>query len=282
MTRPRQLGGFVVEPDLLDGLSTLALTRDLAPVVLAERNYDVLSHHRSGVLKDAKSNFDRGRGAQKFLGSKLGRFGRLTGKGRLPTKVSQVRGESFAASEDEILEGLERGGSQNTAEPMAIPVAPRFRRNPKRFAQLMERRQFVVVGARGLLIDPDDKGQDERTEIAGVLTKRIVRRPRLGFMDRWDQIRPKAEAKFAADLDKLVTEAGRKELRSRIRARKAVVALSPRATKAALEAGEREYQRFITANPGDVPGARAAKRRVVRSVRSDLLDRVRADAEGLA
>ncbi|MEO1277953.1 MAG: hypothetical protein AAFV77_03245 [Planctomycetota bacterium] len=275
----RQLSGFVVEPDLIDALSTIALTRDLAPVVLAERNIDVLSHHRSGVLKDAKSNFERGRGAQKFLAPRLRRFGRTTGS-RLPTRIDQASGESFAVERDGVLEGLEEGGTQNTAEPMALPIAPRFRRNPKRFAQLMERRQFVVVGARGLLIDPDDKGQDGRTEIAGVLTKRIVRRPRLGFMDRWDRIKPKTEAKFAGDLDKLLTEAGRQQLRSKIAGGRAVRALSPQATKAALEAGEREFQRFITANPGDVPGARAAKRRVVRSVRSDLLNRVRSGVEG--
>ncbi|UYV13750.1 MAG: hypothetical protein NCW75_05560 [Phycisphaera sp.] len=282
MTRAgAMVSGFVVQPDVLDAVRTLAHTSALVPVVLSERHIDVLSHHRLGVLKDAKKNFERGRGAQKFLAPRLKRFGRTTGS-QLPTNISQARGESFAVERDGVLEGLEEGGSQNSNEPMAIPIAPRFRRNPKKFREMLEANRFVVVGRRGLLIDPDDRKQGERTEIAGVLTKRITRRPRLGFMRRWDQNRPKAEAKYESDLEKLTTEAGRGQLRSNIARGRVTRALTPQIAKASLEAGEREYQRFFNANPNNVPGARAAKRQAQRAVRRDLMQRAQGAAGGLS
>jgi hypothetical protein len=267
---------------VLDSVRTLAMTRDLAPVVIAERNIDVLSHHRSGVLKDASKNFERGRGAQRFLAPRLKRFGRTTG-GQLPTFLSQARGESFGTERDGVLEGLEEGGPQNTNESMAVPIAAKYRgaRGGARFREKLERNQFVLVGSRGLLIDPDDRKQSERTEIAGILTKRITRKPRLGFFKRWDMIRPKALAKYERDLDLLTTEAGRGQLKSKLASDRITRAVTPQVVAAALAAGEREYQSYIKANPGDVPGARAAKRRAAKAVRRNLLERAVGEAGGL-
>lgn len=268
--------GIVIEPDVIASVRTLAMIPALAPTVIAERNFDVLNHQRLGVIKDSADNFEGGRSSQKWVAARLRVFGRRS-RGRPPVDFDEAYGEAFGAERDGVLKDSEFGGSRSTDSPMAIPIAPRFRgRGRARFDNMLQAKQFVVVGRRGLLIDPNDRREDQRTEIAGILTKRVNLKPRLGFFRRWhDKTEPKALAKYGEDLDLLLTESGREILTQRVTRRRIASLSNPAVVKASLEAGEREYQKFIKANPGNVPGARAAKRQAIRAVRRDLLERVR-------
>lgn len=251
-------------------VATLGTLPVIAPAVIAERNKDAVDHHQRGLLKDARTRFPSGRGAQKFLAARLAGYGRTTGS-QLPTRMSQARGESFAVEgRDGLLETLEEGGSRTSNMPMAIPLARQFQgaRNRNRWEQLLRSGELDVIPERGLLVRNQVGGRVQgqragfRSQIVGMLRRSTTVRPMLGFISRWEKILPRVQAKYDADISKMLTAAGRAGLKARVKT-------NERSAKASKTA-ERE---FLRSNPGDVKGARRAAREAAKQVRADALSK---------
>lgn len=249
-------------------LAELGFIPAIMPAVISERIKDAVDHHKRGVLKDARADFPGGRRAQKFLASRLYGYGRTTGS-QLPTKMSQVRGESFAVEGREgLLENLERGGTRTSATAMAIPLVPRYQgaRNRARWQSKLDNLEFDVIPGRSLLVETlggRRRGGTRvglRSEIVGFLAKRTTVRGLLRFFARWEQNLSRVTAKLDSDLEKAMTAAGRAALQTRIE------------TKAAAD---RAYgfvkAEYLNRNPGDIKGAARAARNAARLVRADRL-----------
>ena len=251
-------------------IATIGTLPAIAPAVIAERNKDAVDHHQRGVLKDAKSNFPGGRGAQKFLAARMGRYGRTTGSS-LPTKMSQARGESFAVEgRDGLLETLEEGGTRSAREPMAVPLARRFQggRNRSKWEAALKSGEFDVIPSRGLLVQTRVGGRvggsraGFRSEIVGMLRRKTTVRPLLGFFARWEKILPRVQARYDSDVEKMLTAAGRAGLEAR-------VATNANAAKASAAASKD----YLKSNPADAKGSRKAAREAARLVRANALDK---------
>lgn len=251
-------------------IATIGALPAIAPAVIAERHKDAVDHHQRGLLKDARTNFPGGRGAQKFLAARLSGYGRTTGS-QLPTKMSQARGESFAVEgRDGLLETLEEGGTRSAREPMAIPLVKRYQgsRNLAKWEADLQSGKFDVIPSRGLLVDVRSAGRvggsraGFRSEIVGMLRRQTTVRAMLGFFRRWETILPRVKAKYDRDIEKMLTAAGRAGLEARVKTNENAV----KATRAA----EKQY---LKANPADAKGARKAGRQAARLVRADALDK---------
>lgn len=254
-----------VEARMGEAVAAIGYLPAIAPAVVSTRIYDAASYHRSSVLKDAKGRYPSGRRMQKFLAARLFVYGRTTGRS-LPTKMSQVKGESFAAEgRDGLLRRLEEGGTTTTAKPMAIKLDPSLSR--AKFEQMLESNELEVVPGRGLLINVTNRRRKVagnraglRTEVVGILRRRVQFDGRLGFMDRWQQNLPKVLAKFDADMKRLVTEAGRASLEYR-----------EQTSQRARAAGKAAFDAFLSSNPGNARGARKAAAAASQAVKRDRL-----------
>lgn len=257
-----------IEATIGDAVATMGFIPAILPSVLAMRNYDALDYHRRGVLKDAKKNFPKGIRAQRFLAARMFRFGRTTGS-RLPDTVAQARGEGFMAERPGLIEALEKGGDQTTADPMAIPVAARFRKMTRdKFEAAIKARKFEIVPGHGLayIINPSKRAGGKADfrlgghQIVGVLKRRTKKRPLLHWYRRWQANLPKVLAKYEKDLAKVTTASGRQALRERITKEHNV----QRAASIAKQA-------YLDANPGNNVGAARAARSAAAQVKKDSL-----------
>lgn len=195
--------------------------------ILRVRNFDAMDHHRrTTATKSGLHNQDR---ARRFIFSRMFRYG---AKVKNPLKIEDVQGESFLASRDKskgfpldekFFTALETGGPVNTNEPMAIPILAGLQKGPygtfptSRFTRLLREKGFDVVKTKGgktLLIDVQQRrGQlGMRSVIMGVLARRRIQRPLLGFFKAWDAILPRHLAKYERVMDLALTEAGRQSL----------------------------------------------------------------------
>jgi len=261
--------GVFIDVHAGEVLATLGYIPSVYAAVLAERNIDVLDHHRRGVIKDAGREMPGRRRAQKFVAARLFRYGRKTSG--LPKRLRDAQGESFAVEgRDGLLETLEFGGTRSSSQPMAIPLLPRYQgaRNAQRWEAKLASGELDVVPGRGLLVETRRGGRSRgrrlglRSEIAGVLTRSTEVRAQLGFFARWDKNLPRVNQKYESDASKVLTAAGRAAAAERIRT-----------NSRARAASERAFKRFIKRDPSNTPGARRAARDAAKSVRQDALSR---------
>lgn len=252
-----------------EAAAAIGLVPGIGPAVLAERFRDAGDFHRRSILRNHK--LPGGARATRFLASRLYHYGRK----RSPVRtMADAQGESFAADVAGFrgqLARLERGGAQNTAAPMAIPIMgfPDRVRGTKTLGPQIKR-QFRDALARGdydvtptgLLVREVEggRGKGRRTLIAGVLVRRIDIRPQLGFFARWTEVEPRVAAKLERDAALILTEAGR-----------AAIAERERAGAASRVAAKAARVEALLRSPGDYAGARKAAAAAAAKVRADRL-----------
>lgn len=270
-------GGDLVSPSTQTGkhfeasaligevVATLGYFPAIMPLVVSERNYDLLTHHRSGVLKDARKSFPSGRKGQQFAAAKLKRYGRKN-----PQTIQEVRAEGVAQEDKpedrgaDALETLEFGRIVQTAKPMAIGYGGgKIDSASRALLTYLQPRGVLLSFEKGRgYVDRENKDLGrvgDRTEIY-TLRRRRVARPLLGYYKRWDVSVPKALVKYEADLEKVLTEAGRAALSERI-----VVADTRRRTY------DKAYRQFLVGSPGAYAKARAAAKAAAAEVGRDKI-----------
>lgn len=219
-----------------------ALTPALA-AVLASVNWELLSHHRSAVLKHHR--FPGGRASQRMLGSRIFRYG---AKVRAPVRIDDAVGEVFAAAESGETFGetafvdWEKGRRIGASGYMAVPVGegvkdtPKGRRATAKFRRLLTAREFRIAWVReglGLLYvtlsgaqrrrrdvkrQREDGGTNLRTArrlVMGMLIRKRVQRPILDFYKRFDAVAPGHMKDYESAVALALTEAGRIKLERR-------------------------------------------------------------------
>ena len=241
---------------------------------LAERNYDLVDHHRRTVLKTHE--MPAGRRATRWLATRMHRYGALT---QSPTSLDELQGESFAASQPDKgiidpdrIESLEEGGDVRTREQMAIPIGAgrqsvggRESNATAAFVRALERREFDIIDtprARGLLILELNarRGKNplgQRTAIMGILRRHRHQRKMIGFYQAWDDIVPRHLPRYEKALEMALTAAGQAALEHRNEVK-----------NAGRVAWKREFERYINANPGNFRGAKQAATSAARLAQS--------------
>lgn len=196
----------------------------------------------------------------------------------------------------EALEAFEKGASITTSEAMAIPIGsgpgsgrpftgvfanvPIWRgklgKGEKGIATSNRLAQFDFIrgdDGKTYIVDNRERsirrlsrngqsgdvvgGRQQAGKIVGILVKRRQQRRRLGFMQAWEAVWPKQEAKLDAVLDLALTEAGRAKLQGQTNAR-----------REGNDAGREAFTQFLSANPGKYAAARKvadAARKAVRA-----------------
>ncbi|MEM1183688.1 MAG: hypothetical protein AAGI53_01665 [Planctomycetota bacterium] len=258
--------------------ATLGLVGGLGPTVIATRTGDLLSHHRSSVLRRVGRDFPGKRRAQRFMASRLQFYSRT--RRPYPNTYAEATGEAFAAgiNDDSAAGGpiditlLERGGRRVSAGgPMAIPLlgfrnlhqsAPALGR-VRQFRDQLKRNRYDVTPSGLLVADiAGTRARGARSLVAGVLRRSTVHRPLLGFFAEFDRIEPRHAVKLERDLGKLVTVAGRAALQDRLVRHERVRAL-----------GAAAFAEHLKMNPGDHAGARKAALEISRRVNADSIGR---------
>jgi hypothetical protein len=228
----------ITTPHLTELLETVWSIPPCLAAVYGEINFDLLSHARLGILKDAKTNFPRGRPAQQMLAASLHRYGRVVD---VPTELKDARGEIFAAGggfgalddQHKAIENLEYGATITSSTPMAVPIgfATQSKANRVKFSELLRAGGFGIIARAGknpLLVthegdgpelrrkDGGDGFQRARTVIWGYLTRKRVQKPLLTFRARvassWEKKKPEYDRGAALAM----TEAGRAKLTQRV------------------------------------------------------------------
>ena len=272
-------GGGVEIQGLQEVMATVGFIPSGLIGALAERNYDLVDHHRRTVLKT--HDMPAGLRATRWLATRLHRYGATTPS---PTTLDELQGESFAAGQPEkgILDpkriaSLEDGGDVHTREQMAIPfgagvqhIAGREGTPTAAFTRALERREFDIIDtprARGLLILELNarRGKHaigQRTAIMGVLRRSRHQRKMIGFYQSWGDILPRHLPRYDQAVDMSLTAAGQAALEHRTQTR-----------HAGRVAWKQEFERFLGAHPGNFRGAKQAAISAARAARSLNLSR---------
>jgi|GEM_PF-4099127 len=197
--------------------------------VFGEFMFDLMSHHRSSVLKH--HGLPAKQSATAMIATRLHRYGR---KRKDPQSLSDIVGESFAAAEagetygDQFFAQLERGASVSSRVPMAVNFKAiglegmaRTRATAK-FREELARNAFFVTPGGYLVRDnalssvgPAPIGGSRRrgrTELVGRLVKRRAQRPVLGFHKQWDSVWARHAGKWTRALDLAQTAAGQAKI----------------------------------------------------------------------
>lgn len=236
----------MVELDARIG-EVLAAAANLPPAVLGafrERVYDLLSHHRSSVLKHHR--LPGGRRAQKWLATRLYRFTRAPER---PGHAADVYGEGFAAAVSgetfgpDALRRVEFGGTVTSRALMAIPTGLGAARR-KQFARLLESGALSVTPTGALVRERAGRARDARgarSELWGVLRRSRRQAPALGYEAQFRSVQARHLPKFEADLGRAVTAAGRAALAERARDRGLRRGAYLAALRAYLDQNPRKY-----------------------------------------
>lgn len=270
-----------VHLDMSQVLATCGVIPAALAGALAARNFDLLSHHRKSIIKNART-WPGGVRAQRAIASRLARYGSKYGK--QAETISDVRGESFAATMSpkpgaplvgDALSTLETGRTVNTNEAMIVPIlAGRISGSSgtlktKQFVDAIKNHTFQIIAkgrARGLVIVEyaarKVKGEQlgVRSVIIGKLTKRREQSPMLKFFESFERVLPKHLAQMGEDMESALTAAGLARLSRK------------RETQAAQHAAWKEaYAASLASLPGKYPEARKAGAAAAKLVRARSL-----------
>ena len=242
---------------------------------LAVRNWDLVDHHRSSVIKHGKFKGRGGRSpAKRMIASRLFRY---SAKVRNPTKINDLEGESFAAStgpassgsdfalDADTFEAWEFGKTIRSDDPMAIPFVGNTQKQRDKFHRLLASGEVSVVNTakvRGLLVhsvnaDGSTRAKQRSVPI-GFLRSQRRQPPILGFYDQFARILPAHQKKYDQALCQALTVAGRRRLR---------------ASNAGRAAKDAELRRYLNAHPGKFVEARKAAKEAEKLARSSMLSK---------
>lgn len=222
-------------------MATLGYLPPALAGAIAERNFDLVSHHKRSVLKHhqlpARSS------ATRFLASRFFVYGRKTKS--TPTRIEDAQGESFMAAAsgetfgEDRLRVLEEGGTITSNAPMAMPFAPPtatgwiervFRRGLKAHA-------FGITP--GGLIIRHEAGRGGMGEVIGKFIRSRRQRPLLGFFRQFASVMPRHLPKYERAAAMALTAAGREALEHRTTIAEAGSAAYASVLKAQIDAGVR-------------------------------------------
>ncbi|GMV26923.1 MAG: hypothetical protein AMXMBFR58_29540 [Phycisphaerae bacterium] len=180
---------------IADAAATIATLPAATRAVFRAGLYEILSHHRTSVIKHSARTMPGGRSAQQMVASRLFRFTKETAGG--------ITGEGWAAavskSGDDAKGGyannprffplIEEGGQHRTSGWMAVPVTDKKGVARQRFAdkmrQLLKQDALKIVPRPGQVSLLVQVKEDHTYQLWGVLARRTTIRPMLGFYDRW-------------------------------------------------------------------------------------------------
>ena len=215
--------------DMSEVLATCGCVPASLAGALSARSFDLLSHHRKAVIKNAKT-WPGGAKAQRAVASRLFRYGSKNGE--QASAISDVQGQSFAASTSEpsspfaggSLGKLESGGTVSTNQPMIVPIARGLNNDgltkSRMFINAIKNHTFDVITqgkGRGLVIlqhaannkdQNDEKFRGWRSVVIGKLLKSRRQSPMLRFFESFERIVPKHKADMEKDLGDALTAAG--------------------------------------------------------------------------
>lgn len=222
--------------------------------------YDILSHHRTSVLKRVGQTWPGGAGARKMVAARTFHFTKFNEKG-----IAGLEGEAFTASirdfGDEAFEQFEHGETISAKGPMAIPGGAaltgkgKVRGGQGGFEAMLARRGFNI-SERGALLKKVGRGASARQELWGTLSHRRRQRPILGWHDRWNDVL----SRRLPGLERVVDEAIKAPNQA---------ALEARAQEARLAAATRQavFRKYLDAHPGKVQEAREVARKAAAAMR---------------
>lgn len=256
-----QSPAFKVEAKIGEVIATLGYVPAIMPIALAERAYDAVSHHRLGVLSDARTKFPGKRKAQKFLAAKLRRYGPKD-----PVTVTDARVKSIAIEDDTERMGedalllLEQGGDVSAREPMIIGLNRLDEEERKNLKYIPTARVYILFKQGRKYLDKEQKDLGrigDRTMIFPVTRVRKARKL-LGYFARWDANLPRVLDKYGRDLEMMLRVAGQATLARRIE-------LNSRARSA----GRLAYATVLAGSPEAHAQARQAAKLAAQRVRAD-------------
>jgi len=230
--------------------------------------FDILSHWRLSVIKDART-WPGNRRAQAMVASRLHRFTKqndgdagLSGQGF----AAAVTGAKFGPDQ---FKREETGQAVSSPEFMAIPIGAglamtrsgiKGRRDE--FRDLVASRQLTVIRSKGkLLLVRQLKGRGKaqkglRSQVLAVLTKRRTEPGRLKFYQTFERVQAQDVQKLEKIIDLAATEAGRAKLADRVRV-----------TSTGQAAYTSAYREFLGNNPRRFSEARAVATAASRAAR---------------
>lgn len=260
---PGDRGGLRLEAQIDEAFFTLGYMPAALIGALGERNFDLVNHHRRGVLKDVAADFPGGRLAQQAIASSLHRYGKRRGD---PRSLEDLQGESFAASSDDspfgrgVLHVLQHGGVVAARKAMAVPIIPPGTHGSARAAIRRRFREALAakdarVTKSGYIVKDASRGA-ARSVILGRIVRSRRQRKLLRFYERFDAILGRHLPKYDADIRACMMIAGRAALERRTKMRGVQTA-----------AWRETYAKYLDANPGKFAEARRVAYEAAKAAR---------------
>lgn len=268
MSQAPNTGRVLLSAKIGEAVAAVGSMTDGLAAVMRVRLYDLLSHHRLGVMK--RQLFPAGRGAQKMIASRTFRYTKRT---EGDSKPLSIMAESFAAAESGLtfganfFENVEGGATINAGGYFVIPAGKGARRTAKgiipnaRFRELLAAGAFFLGKNGRLFLKSVDMASKRRPELWGVLRKVRKQRPLLRWYSEFDSI----AAQHAVEIDRDITAAlGVIDVETREEGRRE----SSIVGALAKSAYERTLAKYLAANPSAKPAlARRIARNAARTAR---------------
>jgi len=285
-----------IEAKVANAIAAIGLMPSALVGAMQGWSADTVNHHKRKVLQHVAQNFDAKDRARRMIASRLFGYGSKKGVDTLEEIEGQsflaARPEVQQLTA-EALDAFEKGASINASQVMAIPILAGLPfsgvfRNVPIWRKKLAKGETGISLANALKDFDFVKGKDGKTYIVdarertlarfkkreaggedtsrfkhdgriivGILVRARQQRRRLGFMESWEAVWPKQEAKLDAVLDLALTEAGQAKLANQNESR-----------RAANEEGREAFGQFLSANPGKFAAARAVAEKARKAVRA--------------
>lgn len=219
MSEPALAGAVIA--DVREALALAAAVDAATSEAMTYELLDLFDHARRATL--SRNDMPNKRGGQKLLANAIHRWTSSARGGRDPGKISDVKGELFAAMPTspefgkDYFQKLEEGGQITASSPMVIPFGAGARRSAvasglrgnARFQQLLASKGLVQPGPGvSYLVErnpPSARAAARRTMIYGFMIRGRKQRPLMKLRANFDEVMPRHLEKMQKVIDQVAS-----------------------------------------------------------------------------